>query len=137
MPRKLFRYQVLTGTHITSNDTSIGPTSPNGDKFETVQDLLHHNLPGHQPRFKLLGTRMVNDDGTDIEKEVVKEESSSDILPTDQVAQAGAPKEKDDGLDTQSMGELRAFAKDAGIDILGLNRKDEVIAAIRRAIAVS
>lgn len=122
---KVFRYKVLAGTHVVG-ETAYGPTSPNGSIFETERDLSHHNLPGLQPRFELLESKPIT------EKVEEKSEQSSK-----EIESAAKPKSQDDGLDTQTIQELRAFAADAKIDILGLNRKDEIIAAIRRAVASS
>lgn len=116
------KYRVLNGHHVIG-EKLYGSTSPHGDVFETTQDLSKHNRPGEPLRFALIQQQAPQ---------------AIQTAPVEAAPIVEAPQEKskqDDGLDTQSMGELRIFAKDAGIDILGLNRKDEVIAAIRRAVA--
>ncbi len=118
MPK--FRYRVLCGTHVVG-DTTYGPTSPNGNVFETDRDLSRLTV-GPQPHLELL--------------EQKKEVTESVPTKKSEAVQTIESKQ-DDGLDTQSVAELKAFAADAKIDILGLNRKDEIVAAIRRAVAVS
>ena len=98
----------------------------NGDVFETTQNLSKHNKPG-QVRFVLL-------------EEETKPTQKLEVTPTPSAVTPVIPEPKkpqDDGLDTMTLAELRAFASDAKIDVLGVNRKDEMIAVIRRAVSNS
>ena len=143
----LYQYQIQHGHHVNTDDLVYGPNHENGDKFQTNQDLSKHNLPGQQPRFKLLNEGTIDVSPEQRKKDLQAQADaiqaelallSGTTLPKDEVVQAGKSKSpQDDGLDTQSVAELKSFASDAKIDILGLNRKDEIIAAIRRAVGNS
>ena len=146
----MFKYRILTGHHINTDDKVYGPGHENGDVFTTHQNLMivAHNRPGLQPRFELLGEPVVELTKEERVKalqakadavlaELAELTGASETVPADQVTQSSEPKAQGDGLDTMTTAQLREFARDSNVDILGLNRKDEIIAAIRQAIASS
>ena len=120
---KVYKYKIHTGRHENTDGKTYGPGHENGDVFVTEQStLLQHNHPGMK-RFSLLK----EDVPTVTEPVMPVSDETPTLTPTTE-------KQKDDGLDKMTVAELRSFAADAEIDILGLNKKDELIATIRRAV---
>lgn len=124
---KTFKWKVLTGSHVVG-ETAYGAHLPTGTVFECEQDLSRHNIPGQPARFLLLST------SEDVEAPAVAPNTPA---PTEPPSDGNKDQSKDDGLDGMSVAELKTFAGDAKIDVAGLTRKDDLIKAIRAAIAKS
>lgn len=119
---ELKKYKVLLGRHCegklvdgVETDIAYYKGSPVGDVFESSKDILKFNVRGFPPKFAAV---------SDLVKEAVQSDKGNGST--------------DDGLDkdlvAMSMEELRAFAKEAEVDIAGLKKREDIIRLIQEKV---
>ena len=126
------RYKLLSGTFINADRVYH-----RGDVIESAGDLLIHNTPLTR-RFELIP------DAPAATPPSEKVETSQPLSPEEMFQKVTgrenlgiAAETADDGLDDMTVAELKAYAKDTGIDLppTGLKSKDDILKVIRAAVA--
>lgn len=132
------KYRINTGSHVDelgirhlkNSDSAI---------FESIQNLLKHNLPGEQ-RFEKIGEREIDRDseefklrmrgatGEDLEGVEIPEEFTQ---PVDNTSDGDEDQEVD--LFSMTVKELKQYADDNEIDLEDATTKADIISAIQLA----
>jgi hypothetical protein len=132
------KYRINTGSHIDELGVRHLKNS-DAAVFESIQNLLKHNLPGEQ-RFEKIGEREIDRDGEefklrmrgatgeDLEGEEIPEELTH---PADNTSDEDENQEID--LFSMTVKELKQYADDNEIDLEDATTKADIISAIQLA----
>lgn len=126
------KFRLLRGHHI-QEDVVFNP----GQVIETDSDLTKFNSP-QSIRFERIIEESKPETLEELEAKVAKLKAAQQptINPTTPT-QSSTPtvkEPKDDGLEQMTVAQLRSFAEEAGIDLLGVNKKEDIIAVIRQQV---
>lgn len=132
------KYRINTGSHIDELGVRHLKGTP-GAVFESIQNLLKHNLPGEQ-RFEKISEREIDRDseefklrmrgatGEDLEGVEIPEELTQ---PVDNTPDNDEDQEVD--LFSMTVKELKQYADDNEIDLEDATTKADIISAIQLA----
>ena len=126
------KYRLLRGHHI-QGDVTYNP----GQIIETDKDLLKFNST-NSIRFERILEDSKPETIEELEAKLAKLKGSQPVVanPTtsSQTSTPTVKEPEDDGLDAMTVAQLRTFANEAGIDLLGVNKKEEIISVIRQQV---
>lgn len=118
----IYKFKLLRGSHGLGGYSTLkegrnrrthGTVYHKGDTFETEVDLLKKFGPSSKAKFELLSTR--------------EPESESCEEPEPEAVE-------NDGLEDMSLKELRAYAREEGLDLEGARSKKDAVRALREGL---
>ena len=123
---RLRRYRIHRGLHNPGQKADgtpiiVGPGMPDGDTFDTAQDMIKHNTPGLPPRY------------TEVETAEPAKVDEASAIETEPGASDEPAKPDDDGLDALTVSELKGLVDAEGLtdSVSSYAKKSELVEAIR------
>lgn len=126
-----YRFELLRGIHAQGATVNRKTGKKTKDTVYRKGDVFESNLRLDklfgEAKFKLLGQA----DEVKVPEDQVQQDEDDFEGGEEEIV------EEDDGLELMSVAELRAYAKDQGIDLGRANRKSDIIDVIREETAAS